>query len=64
MDIVSMGTIVISDMKNKFALLTTVMYLAVRKDILNYVVGFNNMEDVNLHPFASSSIRILKIFRN
>ena len=59
-----MGTIVISDMKNKFALLTTVMYLAVTKDILNYVVGFNNMEDVNLHPFVSSSIQILKIFRS
>ena len=64
MDIVSMGTNVISDMKNKFALITTVMYLAVRKDILNYVVGSNSMEGVNLHHFVSSSTQELKILRS
>ena len=59
-----MGTIVTLDTKNKFVTLTTVIYLTVREDILNYVVGSNSMEVVNLHHFVSSSIQELKILRS
>ena len=64
MDTADTGTIVTLDMKNKFAILTTVIYLTVRKDILNYVVGSNSMEGVNLHHFVSSSTQELKILRS
>ena len=56
MVILSMGTSVTIDMKKKFALITAVMCLYVKKDILDYVVGSKNMVDVNLHNFVSLNI--------
>ena len=56
MGIVSMETIVTLDMKNKFALTAVVMCLTVKKDIQEFVVGFNSTEDVNLNLYVNLCI--------
>ena len=56
-----MGTVdmerhVTLDMRKKFAMITIVIFLIVKKDIQGFVVGFMSMGDVNLQHFASLSI--------
>ena len=56
MGIVDMVTNVTLDMKNWFAVTTIVVFLVVKKGILEIAAGTKNMDNVTLHRFASLSI--------
>ena len=57
MGFVNMETTVTLDMRNKFAMTTTVKYLHVKRDIQESVVGSMSMEDVNLHHIVKGKGR-------
>ena len=59
MDTVDMETSVTLDIVNKFAMITTVIYFLVKKDILEIVDGSRTMEDVNLHHTVNTNIQKL-----